>query len=311
MARIGTGLPMGMTRREILAGLAASTVRAAAQLAPRKPRTMPMICLSSERLAKLDYTDLGPILRNLVVEGCNLSVRRGGHVEPEKAPADLFRAIEVIRGQGVDVPMISTDFTSANDPAARNVLGISAGMGVQYFRPGYWRYGAAGIESRLAEVRRDISGLALIGRSYGLAMGLHNRAGDYVGEAVWDTQAIIAGMDPAWVGYCFDPSQATAEGGVAGWQVALRLALPRLKTVAVADFYWAKDASGKWQATMCPMGDGMVDWPKFFSMLAEARFTGPISIEPGYQAKSDLEGINHDLDFVTKQVNAAYRRTAA
>ena len=67
-----------------------------------------------------------------------------------------------------------------------------------------------------------------------------NRAGSYVGEALWDAQAIIGDMDPQWIGYYFDPSQATAEGGVSGWEIALRLALPRLKAVALQDFTWVK-----------------------------------------------------------------------
>ena len=126
-----------------------------------------------------------------------------------------------------------------------------------------------------------------------------------MGEAIWDTNMIVRGMYPHAVGYDFDVGSATAEGGVGGWSVALRLALPRLKMVTARDFVWSKD-TGTWKMTPCPLGEGMVDWPKFFAVLARARFVGPISIEMDYRPKDELAAMRHDVDFVRKQVNAAY-----
>lgn len=290
--------------------MTAGAGRAAAQGRPdrpAKPRTAPPVCLYSKHLVKVEYDELGKVLRDLGFDGCDLSVQPGGHVIPEQAPADLMRAVEAITGVGLDVPMITTSLTSPADPAARSVLGIAGFMGVTLYRPGTWKYnGASDIEGRLGEVQREIAGLAAVGRAYGMAMGIQNVAGDNVGASVWDTNAIIRGMDPRWVGYDFDPGYATAEGGVGGWSVALRLALPRLKMVALKDFYWAKDAGGAWKATPCPLGEGMVEWSKFFATLSRAKFTGPISLDMGYQPKDELAAIRHDLEFTRKQVAAAY-----
>jgi sugar phosphate isomerase/epimerase len=98
---------------------------------------------------------------------------------------------------------------------------------------------------------------------------------------------------------------------VGGWPVALRLALTRLKMVTVRDFVWAKDAGGAWKATPCPLGEGMVEWPKFFGMLAGGHFTGPISLQRDYQAKDELAALRRDVEFVKKQVSAAYGGGAA
>ena len=76
--------------------------------------------------------------------------------------------------------------------------------------------------------------LMLAGQHYEMIAMLPNHAGGFVGEAVWDAQMLIANMDPAWIGYYFDPSQTQA------WEAALRMALPRIKAVAVQDFYWEK-----------------------------------------------------------------------
>ncbi len=279
---------------------------AALQLAAQRPRDLPVVCLFSKPLVKIHYADLGGVLKDLGFAGCDLTVRPGGHVEPALAPADLYRAIEAIRAEGVAVPMITTGFVSAADPTLRAVLAIAGRMKVPYFKLGYWAYRAADdIPARIDEVRRDVAGLVAQGRAYGMAAGFHNHSGNYVGEAVWDTRAIIDAMDPNWIGYYFDPCHATAEGGEAGWNIAMRLALPRIKMVALKDFYWAKKG-GRWTMEMCPMGEGMVNWPRVFALLAGARFAGPLSLHIEYEPGDLPSAIARDLAFVNKQVAAAY-----
>ena len=86
----------------------------------------------------------------------------------------------------------------------------------------------------------------------------------------------------------------------------MRLAMPKLKAVVVRDFTWNKDAAGGWKAVPCPLGEGMVDWRPFFAALARARYVGPITIELRYQPKDELNAFRRDLEFVRKQVAAAY-----
>jgi sugar phosphate isomerase/epimerase len=112
-------------------------------------------------------------------------------------------------------------------------------------------------------------------------------------------------MDPRWIGYYFDPMHATVEGGNSGWRIALEMALPRIKMVAVKDFYWEK-AGGKWRQKDCPLGQGMVDFPRFFGILAKARFAGPISMHVEYGPEDELSAIAQDFQFLKKQVDAAY-----
>ncbi len=300
---------MAINRRQFLA--AASAVTAAAQTPPSplpfpKPRVTPPVCLYSQIVVKIEYADLGPILSGMGFDGCNLSVQAGGHVAPDQASLDLVRAVESMRGAGVDVPVITTAITSPADPNVREVLGIGGILKLPLFRPGRWKYGAGDVLTRLTEVRRDIAGLGALSRAAGMAMAIHNQTGDSVGQAVWDTDAMIRGMDPQAIGFDFDIGYATAAAGADGWPVALRLALPRLKMATARDFYWAKGDGGRWAMTPCALGEGMVDWPRFFAMLAQARFLGPISLEMDYQPKNEVPAIQQDLGFLKKQIQAAY-----
>ena len=79
--------------------------------------------------------------------------------------------------------------------------------------------------------------------------------------------------------------------------------------VAVKDFYWQKK-DGKWRAVMCPLGEGMVDWERFFSILARARFSGPISLHVEYHPADEMSAIARDLAFLKRQVAKAYAGSA-
>jgi sugar phosphate isomerase/epimerase len=271
-----------------------------------KPRSTPAICLYTDQLPmEIGYEEMGGLLKTMGFDGADLMVQPGGHVGPEHADLDFERAIESLNGSGMDVFMVSTSYTSPADPTVRLAMQWGGQMGVPFFRPGHWKYGAAEIEQRLAEAQRDIAGFAAIARAVGIAVGIHNATPDCVGASIFDTNMIIRGMDPHQVGYDFDAGYAAAQGGAAGFATALKLALPRLKMVTARDCYFAK-GGGSWKLAECPLGEGMVDWPQFLTLLARAGFAGPISLQTGYASQDALPAIRKDLAFLKKQMAAAY-----
>lgn len=231
-------------------------------------------------------------MKSMGFDGADLMVQPGGHIEPEHADLDFMRAIEALTGSGIDVFMVSTPYTSPADPTVRLAMQWGGEMGVPFFRPGHWKYGTTEIEQRLAEAQRDISGFANIARVVGMSVGIHN-APDCVGSSLFDTNMIIRGMDPHLVGYDFDTGYAAGQH----FSIALRLAMPRLKMVTARDCYYAKDGTS-WKLTDCPLGEGMVDWQTFFTTLSRAKFTGPISLQVGYEG--GLPAIRKDLAFLKK-----------
>lgn len=272
---------MALSRRRFFAAAAA----ASQLLAQPKVRTGPLICLYSRLLPDIEYFDLGPILQGMGFDGCDLSVQQGGTVEPFKISVDLVRAIESLEGRALEVPVITTTFISGTDPWARNVIYITGGTGVPFFRGGFWRFPGA----RLVEMKSQIGGLAALGRAYKMGMGVPNTAGE----------AVMADLDPNWVGYDFDPSQATPD-------LPLEKAMPRVKMFMLRD---ARRQNG--QLVPCPLGDGIVDWGKFFDTMAHAKFSGPLTLQSDYPAPDRLDAIRRDLDFARKHLDQAYQKVIA
>ena len=82
-----------LTRRELM------QAAAAAALTPLSGRAAeaPSFCLFSKHLPDLGWSDLGRAVKESGFDGVDLTVRAKGHVLPERAAADLPRAIDAIR----------------------------------------------------------------------------------------------------------------------------------------------------------------------------------------------------------------------
>jgi hypothetical protein len=272
--------------------------------APR--RTEPMLCVFSRSLAKVPYFQIGDIAAQMGFEGIDLTVMIGGHVDPRVTNVDLIRAFESIRSSNLEVPMITTSITSIADNTCYPVMYLSGHSQVPLFRMGLWGYDdATPVRQRIFMAQRDLMQVVSLAQRCDICAMIPNHAGPYVGEATWDAQSVLEPIDPKWAGHMFDVGEATIEGGAGGWEAALRVALPRLKAVSLQDFYWDKQGA-QWYPRKCPLGEGMVDWPKFFTILAAAKFVGPISIAMEYAPKDEPGAMANDLGFTRKQVQQAW-----
>ena len=271
--------------------------------AQRPAASAPAFCFFSKHLPELDWADLGKAVKDAGFDGIDLTVRAKGHVLPERAAADLPRAIDAIKAQGVDVPMITTELTTADVPVARPLLQAAARSGVRYFKTGYWRYTASpDVRAQVAAAGTALSGLAALARECNIEMGFHNHQA-YIGAALWDIAPSMDRLEPRWAGYYFDPRHAVAEGGGGAWKAATRLVAPRLKMVAVKDCLWEKTAKG-WTIENCPLGEGLVDWTFVASALKDARFSGPISVHLEYTIPA---GTRHTIAAAVRDLAYARR----
>ncbi len=299
----------GSTRREFLKGgavaLGAALLRGRLASA-EDARTGVRVCIFSKHLQWLDYEGMAETAAELGFDGVDLTVRPRGHVLPERVEDDLPRAVEAVRKAGLEVPMMVTAITDPDDPLTEKILRTASQLGIRYYRLGYWRYPKKGSPAVVLEdIRKKAEALAAMNRQYGLVGDYQNHAGENrVGAAIWDLWYIMRDLDPRWLGVQFDVRHATVEGGTS-WPTDFRLIAERVHTVVAKDFFWGK-VNGRWEARNCPLGEGMVDFLRYFRMLKRVGFSGPITVHYEYP----LGGANHgarELTVPKTQVLTAMR----
>ena len=121
-----------------------------------------------------------------------------------------------------------------------------------------------------------------LNRKHGVCAIYHTHSGSEVGAPIWDLWLILKDLDPAVLGVNYDVAHATIEGGLGGWIASLRLVGPWLRGVAIKDFRWERDARGEWRPHWCPLGEGMVNFERFFAQLKESNFSGPVQLHFEY-----------------------------
>jgi len=288
MNSIRSALP----RRDFLAGmgafgatLAAGNTIHAAETAPAGKRT---ICVFSKHLQFLDYDRMAEAAAEIGFEGVDLTVRPGGHVLPENVERDLPKAVKAVKAAGLTAPMMATAVTDPADPLTERVLKTAADNGISYYRLGYYEYDETRpIPDVLDEHRRKVEGLAELNAGLGLHGGYQNHAGTGVGSPVWDLWHILRGLDPRWVGVNYDIRHATAEGGNS-WVLGLKLISTYIKGIVIKDFKWAL-IDGKWVIYDVPVGEGMVDFRRYFKLLGGYGFPGLITTHFEYKLEETLE----------------------
>ena len=265
------------------------------------------ICIFSKHLQWLDYNGMAQTTAELGFDGIDLTVRRGGHVLPERVEDDLPKAVEAIKSAGIKPLMMATDINDPDDPNTEKILRTASALGIRYYRLGKYRYNDnESIASTLKEAKPKIRDLAAMNKHFNIHGDYQNHAGSrYVGAPVWDLWELIKDLDPMYLGCQFDIRHATVEGGQA-WPLHLKIISTWIKSLAVKDFIWEKQKN-KWQPVNCPLGKGVVDFVHYLELLKKLSISGPISMHYEY----DLGGANHGATKLTlekEKVLTAIRR---
>ncbi|MCX6607472.1 MAG: sugar phosphate isomerase/epimerase [Acidobacteria bacterium] len=282
----------------------------AAQPASRAQAASPYaFSVFSKHLHFLGWPEMAAVAKEIGFDGIDLTVRKGGHVLPERATEDLPKAKEAIERAGLQLTMITSDVVDVSSPHAVAVLRTAAKLGVKHYRWGGFRYQENGKSpaDQLAELRPKVKELAALNRELGLCAMYHTHSGvNQIGASMWDLWLLLKDHDPAQVSFNYDIGHATVEGGLGGWVHSARLAAPFTRGVALKDFRWEKGPKG-WRVQWCPIGEGMVQFDKYFPMMKASGFRGPLQVHYEY----DLGGADKGLTKITiepKQVFAAMRK---
>ncbi|MFA7693687.1 MAG: sugar phosphate isomerase/epimerase family protein [Candidatus Hydrogenedentales bacterium] len=286
------------------AGLAAASLSAgAAQGSDAEAAKAPPLCVFSKHLQFLNYEKLAVTCRQLRLDGVDLTVRRGGHVRPERVAVDLPKAVDALRAEGIAVPMITTDYLSAKDPYVPEVLAAAQQCGISYCRIGSHRYVQdEAIAEQLRRITEDIRGLAAVAEEHEITAGYHNHSGaNNFGAHLWDLYRVYEQVDSPYLGSNFDVGHAQVENGYGNWEITARLMAPWVRMMSVKDFYF-EDGKPLW----CPLGEGMVDVARYLALFrTHAGFAGPVSLHFEYKIKGReemIQEIEKTVNYMRKEI---------
>jgi sugar phosphate isomerase/epimerase len=264
---------MKISRRTLVAGGAALLAQTAL---PAREKLK--VAIFSKHLHFLQGDEVGRAAKEIGFDGVDITVRKNGHVEPERVKQDLPPLVKAIRSHGLEVPMITTDITDADFPLAEDIVRAASELGIRYYRFGGFKYVAdQPYPKQLDALKPRLAKLAAINARYQACAIYHTHSGvGLVGGSDWDLHEIMKDLDPRQVAINFDVGHATVEGGLGGWINSFHIAGLHLRGVAVKDFLWEKDSRGRWAPAWKPLGQGMVKLPEFFGLLSKTDFAGPL-----------------------------------
>lgn len=245
---------------------------AATKLPARRPPLE--IHLFSKHLHFLNWREAGAVTSKLGFSGLDLTVRPGGHVEPENVSQELPIALEHVRQAGIACRLISTSVGQANNPTDLNVLRTAAANGIAYYRSAWFPYSdKLSMPEAIEMYSRRIVELSVLNRQLGLTGCYQNHAGNQIGASPWEIYQLLSKADPSSFGMQYDIRHAVVENGMS-WKNGLRLLKDHIKTIGLKDFKWER-VNGEWQVVNTPIGQGMVDFKAFFSVLKEENIIVP------------------------------------
>jgi sugar phosphate isomerase/epimerase len=275
------------TRRALLAATAALAGAAAS------PGRKLKVAIFSKHLQFVQGDALAKAAADVGYDAVDITVRKGGHVEPERVAEDLPPLVRAIRARSLDVPMVTTDISDCDTAYTEAILRTLQELGIRYYRWNTIRYDAdRPLEKQIEEIRPRVAKLAALNARHHVCAMYHTHSGrNMVGASIWDLHILLKDLDPQAVGVNFDIGHATIEGGVGGWINSFNITGRYLRGIAVKDFVWAKNAKGEWAPQWCPLGEGMVHLDEFFAMVAATPFDGPLQLHFEYKLPNEPEAV--------------------
>lgn len=258
--------------------------------------------LFSKHLQFLNYNDMSAAAAEIGFDGLDLTVRPKGHVLPENVIEDLPKAVEAMKKYGLTPKMMSTNVWDANNIVQKTVLETASKLGFTNYRTNWLSYPEdKSIEESQAIYGKQAKELEVLNKKLGIIGGYQNHAGKHVGSPVWDLVPILEATNGEFMGCQYDIRHAVVEGA-GSWELGLQRIQPYINSIVIKDFKWGiKD--GKSALINVPLGKGVVDFNRYFSLLKKYKINVPVSIHLEY----DLGGAQKGASKITMDQKEVFK----
>ena len=256
----------------------------------------------SKHLQFLNYADLADAAASMGFDGIDLTVRPGGHVLPERVSDHLPKAAEAIRKAGLEPSLMTTAVDDASDPVDLKILSTAAQLGFTHYRMNWLPYpDNISMPEAIDRFTTTVKKIGEENRRLKLTGCYQNHAGLQVGSSIWEIYQVLREADKDYMGSQYDIRHAMVEGGTA-WENGFRLIADRIKTITVKDYKWSQK-NGIWGVEDVPLGEGMVDFKKYFGLLKKNGIQVPVTLHVEYS----LGGAENGAKNISMDKNEVFR----
>lgn len=201
---------------------------------------------------------------------------------------------------------MTTNVLDSENKEEKTVLKTASALGITHYRTGWLSYpDNRTIYESQSVFGKQFENLEVLNKELNLIGCYQNHSSNHVGAPIWDLPAILQSTQNVHMGCQYDIRHAVAEGG-GSWELGLQLIQPLIKSIVIKDFKWGQ-VNGKWKPINTPLGQGMVDFNRYFSLLKKYQINVPVSLHLEY----DLGGAEHGsskINIHKKQVFAQMKK---
>lgn len=298
----------------LIAGIAPQFLSTDESCAADVTATAGKFCAFTESFQSWSIAKVCEKFREIGLDGLDLTVRPGGHIEPNEAVSKLPSAAQAAAASGMRILMLTTGITDA-DPLAEQILTACGQLGINRVKLGYFRYNGFGnLLTQIDEARGRVERIAKLAQKHGVLPCVHIHSGAMIPASGPAAYLLLRDFKPTEVGAYVDPMHMTIEGGSDGWRQGLDLLAPWVAVTSMKNFVWTdqgRDEAGqaRFEVRKCPVADGLAPIPDFVATLRTIGFRGLVSLHSEYldggswkslTVDECLQQTKVDLDYVKR-----------
>lgn len=251
--------------------------------------------------------------REIGLDGLDLTVRPGGHIEPENVATELPLAVKSAQEHRVSISMLSTSINDA-DANAERILSVAGEHGIRRIKLGYHRYTKFGqLLEEMDESRRRIGRIAKLAAKFNVLPCVHIHSGALIPSGGSAAYLLLRDISPTEVGAYVDPMHMTIEGGIDGWRQGLDLLRPWIALSSLKNCVWTsngRDEVGqqRWAPKKCPLADGIAPIPDYLQRLREGGYRGIYTLHSEYTDKNSWKQLSVDECLEQTRIDFEYAK---
>ena len=183
-----------------------------------------------------------------------LTLRKQGHITPEKAPDELPVMAAALARKKRRILWVALDTVRPDEPHWEKAIRVAKQVGVPQYRHRGFQYSSdKPLKAQIANFHSMAKDFAAANKEIGIQAVYQIHAGQRMaGSAAWDLDLILGDIDPKHFGVAFDTQHVMVEQGMA-WPNAVQLLAPRTVALCVKSFKWEGD-----RTVEVPLGQGRV-----------------------------------------------------